>query len=152
LRKAATAAPLARQNGVVLVERRGRTHQSSAGCADDAKVALHSATGKKAGDGRRLISLVPSNIRFTRERDNALGRVVADIAVAAVNLDVLVQDVVQRFAARHFRDGRLDGVFLERRKRRRAVRRVVRAPVASMRASIGPSMPRRRISSRIPVR
>ena len=45
--------------------------------------------------------------------------VVPDVAVAAVDLDVLVEDIVEDLAARYFEDGRLDGVLLQRRKLRR---------------------------------
>ena len=44
----------------------------------------------------------------------ALGRVVPDEPVAAVDLHVLVEHLVQRLAARHLEDRRLDGVLLQR--------------------------------------
>ena len=56
----------------------------------------------------------------------ALGRVVAHVAVAAVNLDVLVEHEVEHLAAGDLGDRRLDRVLLERGERRRAVGRLVR--------------------------
>ena len=69
----------------------------------------------------------------------ALGRVVAHEAVAAVDLDVLVEHEVQHLAAGDLRDRRFDGVFLERGERRRSVGRA-RAAWPSMRASISPAV------------
>ena len=53
----------------------------------------------------------------------ALGRIIPDEAVAAMDLDVLVEDEIQRLAAGDLRDRRFDGEFLERRERGRRRRR-----------------------------
>jgi len=60
-------------------------------------------------------------MRFhARVAEVALGRVVADKAVAAVNLDVLGENEVQRIACRAtFAHRRCDRVFLERGGARR---------------------------------
>jgi hypothetical protein len=55
-----------------------------------------------------------------------LGRVVADEPVAAVNLDVLVEHVVQHLAPEDLRDRGFDRVLLERGERDGLIRRVVR--------------------------
>ena len=56
-----------------------------------------------------------------------LGRVVAHEAVAAVNLDVLVDGVVDHLAAGDLEDRRFDRELLERGEHGRAARRVRRA-------------------------
>ena len=61
-----------------------------------------------------------------RVAEVALGGIIADVAVAAVNLNVLVEDEVERFAAGDLGDRRLDVVLLERRERRGTVARLVR--------------------------
>ena len=67
------------------------------------------------GISSRLISLVPfEDAVDARVAVVALGGIVADVAVAAVNLDVLVEDEVERLAAGDLQDRRLDGELFER--------------------------------------
>ena len=67
----------------------------------------------------RLISFVPSKMRLTaRVTIVPLGGIVANIAVGAMDLHVLVEHEIERLAAEHFRDRRLDRELLERRGQR----------------------------------
>ena len=67
------------------------------------------------GISSRLISLVPSKMRLTRASRYCLSAgIVVDEAVAAVDLDVLVDDEVDHLAAGDLQDRRLDRELLER--------------------------------------
>src|SRR3954465_8023622 len=89
-------------------------------------VPLTARFASMPGISRRLISLVPSKIRFTRaSRYCRSAGVVADEAIAAVDLHVFVDDKVDHLAARDLENRGLDGELLERVEHRAAVVGVV---------------------------
>ena len=89
------------------------------GRGDDRQAPLHGTFRQHAGD-QQAVDLVGA---FEDPVDARIpivpfGGIVAHEAVAAVNLDVLVEDEVEHLAARHLEDGGLDGELLERGERR----------------------------------
>ena len=99
----------------VVVDRAGRGDGDSiSSCSalrggDERQLALERAAYQHAGN-QQAVDLVGAleDAVDARVAVVALGRVVADEAVAAVNLHVLVEHEVERLAARHLGDRRLD--------------------------------------------
>ncbi len=87
---------------------------------DKREVPFHGALHEQPGDQQPIDLVRPFEDSIdARVAIMALGGVVADVTVAAVNLHVLIEHVLERLAAGHLRDRRLDGELLQHRRQAR---------------------------------